>query len=26
VFNLWNDLPWYDEFTYGGGIGVRFTF
>jgi hypothetical protein len=26
VFNLWNGLPWYDEFTYGGGIGVRFTF
>lgn len=26
VFNLWNNLPWYDEFTYGLGIGLRFTF
>lgn len=26
VFNLWNGLPWYDQFTYGIGIGVRFTF
>jgi hypothetical protein len=26
IFNLWNDLPWYDELTYGAGLGVRFTF
>lgn len=26
VFNLWNDLPWYDQLTWGGGFGVRFTF
>lgn len=26
VFNLWSGLPWYDELTYGVGIGVRFTF
>jgi hypothetical protein len=26
IFNLWNGLPWYDELTYGIGIGIRFTF
>jgi len=26
LFNLWDNLPWYDELTVGGGIGVRFTF
>ena len=25
IFNLWNDLPWYDELTYGVGLGIRFT-
>ncbi len=26
IFNLWGGLPWYDEFTYGAGLGIRFTF
>jgi len=26
VFNLWDNLPWYDEFTLGVGLGLRFTF
>ena len=26
IFNLWDNLPWYDEFTYGLGLGIRFTF
>ncbi len=26
VFNLWEGLPWYDEFTYGLGLGIWFTF
>ena len=26
VFNLWNQVPWYDELTYGLGFGIRFTF
>lgn len=26
VFNLWTDSPWYDELTYGIGLGIRFTF
>lgn len=26
IFNLWNNLPLDDEFTYGVGVGVRFTF
>jgi hypothetical protein len=26
IFNLWGGLPWYDEFTYGVGLGLRFTF
>lgn len=26
IFNLWNNLPWYDQLTFGGGFGVRFTF
>jgi len=26
IFDLWNNLPWYDELTYGAGLGVRFTF
>ena len=26
VFNHWNDLPWWDEFTFGLGLGLRFTF
>ena len=25
-FNVWNEVPWYDQLTYGGGFGVRFTF
>jgi len=26
IFNLWDGLPWNDELTLGGGIGIRFTF
>lgn len=26
VFNLWNGLPWDDQFTSGVGLGIRFTF
>lgn len=26
IFNHWNKLPWYDELTFGGGFGIRFTF
>ena len=26
IFNLWDHLPWYDQLTFGGGLGVRFTF
>jgi len=26
IFNLWGGLPWFDEFTYGAGLGIRFTF
>lgn len=26
VFNLWGGLPWYDQLTFGGGFGIRFTF
>jgi len=26
IFNHWNNLPWYDELTVGGGLGIRFTF
>lgn len=26
IFNLWGGTPWYDEMTYGAGIGLRYTF
>lgn len=26
VFDLWGGLPFDDEFTYGVGVGIRFTF
>ena len=26
LFNLWSGEPWYDQLTYGAGIGVRYTF
>jgi hypothetical protein len=26
VFDLWGGTPWYDEMTYGVGIGFRYTF
>jgi hypothetical protein len=26
IFDLWGGLPWYDELTYGAGLGIRFTF
>jgi hypothetical protein len=26
VFNLWGGTPWYDEMTYGVGVGLRYTF
>jgi len=26
IFDLWSGLPWYDELTFGAGIGVRYTF
>jgi len=25
IFDLWGGLPWYDELTYGVGIGIRFS-
>lgn len=26
IFNLWNNVAWFDQLTLGGGIGLRFTF
>lgn len=26
LFDLWQGLPWYDELTYGVGVGIRITF
>lgn len=26
IFDLWGGLPWYDQLTLGGGIGIRYSF